>query len=257
MSSYVQLLDNLDRLKLTKIKEYLPRYLDENVAKEMSFTEALKELTEKELAFREERASAIGLKKSRFPYQKGIRDFDFGYQPSISKAQILDFSTLRFLETADNILFIGSSGVGKTHLATAIGIEASRRRVSTYFIHFTDLIAKMKRAYAESRPERVIKHFARYKLLIIDEIGYLPIEKEYSNLFFQLIANRYEHHSTIITTNQPLSKWGEVFGDPTIATAIIDRLVHHSSIVKITGRSYRIKDKIITEEPETFERGKS
>jgi DNA replication protein DnaC len=257
MSSYVQLLDNLDRLKLTKVKEYLPHYLDENVAKEMSFTEALKELTEKELAFREERASAIGLKKSRFPYQKGIRDFNFGYQPSISKAQILDFSSLRFLETADNILFIGSSGVGKTHLATAIGIEASNRRVSTYFIHFTDLVTKLKRAYAENRQERVIKHFARYRLLIIDEIGYLPIEKEYSNLFFQLIASRYERRSTIITTNQPLSRWGEVFGDPTIATAIIDRLVHHSSIVKITGRSYRIKDKIVNEEPELSERGRN
>ena len=252
MSSYMELLDNLERLKLTKMKEYLPRYLDENVAKEMAFTEALKELTEKELAFREERAAAMGMKKSRFPYRKGIREFDFGYQPSLSKAQILDFATLRFLETADNILFIGSSGVGKTHLATAIGIEASQRHVNTRFIHFTDLIAKLKRAYGENRQDRVLRQYANYELLILDEIGYLPIEKEAANLFFQLIAARYERHSTILTTNQPLSRWGEVFGDPMIATAIIDRLVHHSTIVKITGRSYRIKDKILSEDSESL-----
>lgn len=124
-------------------------------------------------------------------------------------------------------------------------MEASSRRVSTYFIHFNDLMNKIKKAYHENRHETIIKHYCKYKLLIIDEIGYLPIEKEYANIFFQLIAARYEKKSTIITTNQPLSKWGEVFNDNTIANAIIDRLVHHSSIIKIAGRSYRIKDKLV------------
>lgn len=248
MSSYVQLINNLEQLKLTKIKEYLPNYLDDNINNNLSVVDILKELTDKEIEFREDRAAQINLTISNFPYHKTINDFDFNYQPNINKNQILDLCSLRFIETNSNILFIGSSGVGKTHLATSIGMEASTKRISTYFIHFNDLMTKIKKAYQENRQEAVIKHYSKYKLLIIDEIGYyLPIEKEYSNIFFQLIAARYEKKSTIITTNQPLSKWGEVFNDNTIATAIIDRLVHHSSIIKITGRSYRIKDMIIDE----------
>lgn len=204
-------------------------------------------LTDKEIKFREDRAAQINLTISNFPYHKTINDFDFSYQPNINKNQILDLCSLRFIETNSNVLFIGSSGVGKTHLATSIGMEASGKRLSTYFIHFNDLMTKIKKAYQENRQESVVKHYWKYRLLIIDEIGYLPVEKEYSNIFFQLIAARYEKKSTIITTNQPLSKWGEVFNDNTIATAIIDRLVHHSSIIKITGRSYRIKDMIIDE----------
>lgn len=247
MSSYVQLINNLEQLKLTKIKEYIPNYLDDNIKNNLSIIDILKELTDKEIEFREDRAAQINLTISNFPYHKTINDFDFSYQPNISKNQILDLCSLRFIETNSNILFIGSSGVGKTHLATSIGMEASSKRLSTYFIHFNDLMTKIKKAYQENRQESVVKHYSKYRLLIIDEIGYLPVEKEYSNIFFQLIAARYEKKSTIITTNQPLSKWGEVFNDNTIATAIIDRLVHHSSIIKITGKSYRIKDMILDE----------
>lgn len=247
MSSYVQLINNLEQLKLTKIKEYIPNYLDDNIKNNLSIIDILKELTDKEIEFREDRAAQINLTISNFPYHKTINDFDFSYQPNISKNQILDLCSLRFIETNSNILFIGSSGVGKTHLATSIGMEASSKRLSTYFIHFNDLMTKIKKAYQENRQESVVKHYSKYRLLIIDEIGYLPVEKEYSNIFFQLIAARYEKKSTIITTNQPLSKWGEVFNDNTIATAIIDRLVHHSSVIKITGKSYRIKDMILDE----------
>ena len=148
---------------------------------------------------------------------------------------------------------MGSPGVGKTHLATSLGIEAARKRNSVYFINCNDLIANLSNAFKENRLENKIKFYCKYKLLIIDEIGYLPITKDEANMFFQLIAKRYENKPTIITTNQPFSKWGEVFGDTTIASAIIDRLVHHSVIINIKGKSYRIKDLV----QENFEHQKN
>lgn len=248
MSSYTQLLNNLDKLKMPKMKELLPGYLDKAVTSEKSTIDILNELTEAEINYREDRARQINLKISHFPFMKTIKDFDFQYQPSLNKSQIMDLLSLRFIEQNENILFIGSSGVGKTHLATSIGIEASSKRNSTYFIHFNDLMTKFKVAAQEGRIESVVKHYSKYKVLIIDEIGYLPIDKDSANGFFQLVTSRYERRPIILTTNQPLSKWGEVFGDYTLANAIIDRLVHHSYIIKITGQSYRIKGKLLYEE---------
>ncbi|MDY4818857.1 MAG: ATP-binding protein [Bacilli bacterium] len=140
--------------------------------------------------------------------------------------------------------------VSKTHLATAIGVEASANHISTYFIHFNTLMEKFKKSAVEERIESVVKHYSKYRVLIIDEIGYLPINRDVTNGSFQLVAARYEKRPIILTTNQPLSKWRDVFGDYTLANAIIDRLVHHSSIIKITGQSYRIKGKLLYDEEE-------
>lgn len=171
-----------------------------------------------------------------------MEDYDFNFQPSVRKSEIEDYMTLRFMENNENILFIGSSGVGKTHLATAIGIEAAKHRYSVYFITCRELISQLKKAENENRLEQRLKSFTRYKLLLIDEIGYLNLDKEAANLFFQLISLRYESKSTIITTNKNLSKWSEIFCDPVIANAILDRLLHHSHVVNIVGPSYRTKD---------------
>lgn len=243
MNNYTKLLNNLETLKLDKIRDYYPNYI-ESVDKDISFTNMLYELTSKEIEYRNERASQIQVHISAFPYKKEIEDFDFDYQPSINKGEILELNTLGFLERHENVLFLGPSGVGKTHLAVALGITAAKHRHSTYFISCHDLITQLNKAHRENKLEQRIKHFCGYELLIIDEIGYLPVDKQGANLFFQLIAKRYENKSTIITTNMSFNKWGDVFSDNTLANAILDRLLHHSSIINITGNSYRIKDKL-------------
>ena len=249
MSKYTELNNNLDILALTKMKEILPSIIDEtNRQEDKTIIDALYDLTKAEIEFRDERAKKINIVVSSFPYLKTINDFDFSYQPTINKNKIHDLVSLRFMDEKSNVIFMGSPGTGKTHLATAIGIEAASQRIATYFINFSELMEKFKKAAQENRVESVVKHYLKYSLLIIDEIGYLPVDKDASYGFFQLIAARYEKRSTILTTNQPFSKWGEVFGDSVIANAILDRLVHHCEIIKITGMSYRIKGKNIFEE---------
>lgn len=244
MLAYNKLLNNLEILKMDKMRNYLPNYLECISSQDISFVDAMLELTEKEIEFKNERASKVQIAVSAFPFEKELSDFDFNYQPSINKKQIYDLATLRFLENKENILFYGSSGVGKSHLAVSLGIEAAKKRYITYFISCHELITQLNKAHSENRLDAKLKHYAKYRLLIIDEIGYLPIDKQGANLLFQLIARRYEKNSTIITTNQMFSKWGEVFSDPVIANALLDRLIHHSHIIKIKGPSYRIKDKI-------------
>lgn len=248
MSTYTKLNNNLEALSLSKIKDILPSYLDNKKNDDKSTVDILNDLIQAEIDFRDERAKRINITVSSFPYHKTLNDFDFSYQPTINKAKILDLATLRFMDEKSNIIFMGSPGTGKTHLATAIGMEAASQRISTYFINFAELMEKFKQASKENRVEKIVKHYLKYSLLIIDEIGYLPVDRDSSYGFFQLIAARYENRSTILTTNQPFSKWGEVFGDSVIANAIIDRLVHHCEVIKINGMSYRIKDKNIFEE---------
>lgn len=253
-SEYIRLRDNMMKLKLTKMHEYLPGYMSLDGSSQKSSVKVMRELTDAEISFRDERAADMNFRLSNFPYRKTIGEFDFSYQPSVDRQEIEDLKTLRFLESGDNVLFIGTSGVGKTHLATGLGIEATNSHISTYFIQFHDLIGRLRKAAAEGREEYTIKNLNKYRLLIIDEIGYFPVDRVVAGLFFQLVAARYKKRSVVITTNQPLSKWGEIFSDPVIANAIIDRLVHHSTIIKITGRSYRIKGKFDEEEAEKISR---
>lgn len=242
MNNYNKLINNLDTLGLNKFVEHLDNYIEYINNGSKTIIDALYELSEYECNMRIERAMNACVKVANFPFIKTFEDFNFNYQPSINKDQILNFKYLKFIENRENIIFIGSPGVGKTHLATSIGIEAAKSRVSTYFISCGDLLLQLKRAHLENRLEQRIKFFSKYKLLIIDEVGFLPLDIESSNLLFQLIAKRYEKNSTIVTTNKPLSRWGEIFGDPVLANAILDRLLHHSNVINIVGRSYRTKD---------------
>ncbi|MCU5209759.1 IS21-like element IS232 family helper ATPase IstB [Bacillus paranthracis] len=241
-NSYQQLTKNLEYLKLKQMTQHLGEVVDFSINNQLSFVEALVKLTNYEIDTREQNMIHSMVKMGAFPHRKEVDEFDFEFQPSVNKQQILDFISLRFLEAQENIVFLGPSGVGKTHLATSIGIAAAKKRTSTYFIKCHDLLQNLKRAKIENRLEARLKHYTKYKLLIIDEIGYLPIDPEDAKLFFQLIDMRYEKRSTILTTNVNFKSWDEIFQDPKIANAILDRVLHHATVVSIVGQSYRIKD---------------
>lgn len=242
MSNYNKLLNNLETLKLSKIRENIDSYIDMINNKQKDIVDALYELTNYEI----DRLNAMAIygcvRTANFPYEKTLDDYDFSYQPSLNKDVIMEFKNLRFIDNHENIIFLGSPGVGKTHLATAIGMEAAKNRQITYFINCNDLIANLKKAFLQNRLDDRLRLYSKYKVLIIDEVGFLPIDKQGANMLFQLINKRYEKSTTIITTNQPFGKWGEIFGDPVIANAILDRLLHHSHIFAINGKSYRTKD---------------
>ena len=243
MSSSQKLLNGLSDLGIQKMQEHLDYYIDLVNKGEKSFSEALEELVEIEKKNNQIRRENANVHVANFPFIKTMDDFDFDFQPGINKKEMLELCNLGFLDNHENILFVGSSGVGKTHLATAIGISCAKARNITYFITFENLMNQLKAAHHENRLEARLKFFAKYKVLIIDEIGYMPIDIDSANLFFQLIARRYEKNSTIITTNTPFSKWGEIFGSATLANAVLDRLLHHSTVISIKGPSYRLKDK--------------
>lgn len=246
-SSYQKLINNLEALHLGFMREYVPNYIDTVNEQDIPFTEALLTLTNQELAYQDKQKVERVIKRARFPKRTTLEAFDFDFQPSINKKEILDLKSLSFIDKNENLIFIGNPGVGKTHLVIALGIEACNRGYQTLFISCHELLLRLRAAYEKGTIERVIKRYVRYDVLIIDEIGYLPIQKVEADLFFQLLTLRYEHKSTLITSNITLSRWGDLFQNTEIAAAILDRLVHHAKIFKITGKSYRLKGKLKTD----------
>ena len=238
-----RLQEQMRTLKLQRTAEELPGLVQEASKRELSFTDFVQELVTLELAAKSERHALMKTQMARFPFHKTLESFEFKYQPTIDAKVIRELATGRFIADADNVLLLGPPGVGKTHLAVGIGLKACAQGIRTQFVTAAGLVASLVRAHNEGRLEEKLKLLVQPKLLIIDEIGYLPIERLGANLFFQLVSRRYERGSILITSNQSLAGWGQVFGDQVIATAILDRLLHHSAIINIKGESYRLKEK--------------
>ena len=241
-STYTRILDNLKFLKSTESINVIDKTMEYVNKNNLNFIDGFLYFTEAQVEQKKENLIRHSVCMAGFPKIKSLAEFEFDYQPSINKEQIYDLNSLRFIEKQENIVFYGNSGVGKTHLATAIGVTAAQNRNSTYFIKCADLMETLHKTQLEGRLQERLKKFTGYKLLIIDELGYLPITRDDSKLFFQLIDRRYERNSTIVTTNINFSQWDDIFGDPLIAGAIVDRLLHHATVVTIKGKSYRLQN---------------
>lgn len=212
----------------------------------LSYQDYLYKLLQQQIIDRVDRSVNARIKKAGFKYLATLEEFDFSFQPQIDEKLIRELATLSFLDSATNILLLGAPGVGKTHLSIAIGLEATKQRRRVKFINAEDLTNELIAANRSNTLTDYLESMSRVELLIIDEIGYLELSKETSSLFFRLISKRYEKASTIITSNKEFQEWGSIFNDDVIATAILDRLLHHSHPFLINGPSYRMKDLLPT-----------
>lgn len=244
-SNYNRLKANLDYLKLKQIDLHLDEILDSKYS-HLSIVDALLKLTDYEVDVKRQNSITAMVRIAKIPAGKTVDNFDFSFQESIEEREIRNLMTLSFIENKENIVFVGSSGVGKTHLAAAIGLEAATNGYSTQFIKCSELLEKLRKAHAEKRLENSLKYYNRSKLLIIDELGYLPLNPGDERLLFQVIDRRYEKKSTVLTTNIPFASWDELFNDALVAHAILDRVLHHAKVIQITGESYRLKDHLKT-----------
>src|SRR5499426_968161 len=232
------------RLRLFKSRERIEALLQEATAAELSYADFLDQLLTEEVTSKTSKNVAMRTSLARFPFVKSLDAFDFSYQPSLDRKQLQTLASCHFIEHGENVVLLGPPGVGKTHLAVGLGLKAIECGYRVLFTTAAGMITALGRAVSEGRLDDKLKVYTMPRLLIVDEIGYLPIDRQGANLFFQLISRRYERGPMILTSNQSFGSWGEVFGDRVIATAVLDRILHHAITLNIRGNSYRLKDKL-------------
>ena len=244
MSLQTERLETLfQRLGLADMAKGYQALAEQAAQKNLPYCDFLEQLLETEFHARQERNIKVRTQLAGFPDLKRLEQFDFKFPTTIDEKKIRELASLRFLERHENAVFLGPPGVGKTHLAVALGMEAIRHGFAVYFVSLPDLLDRLVQAQAENRMRRRLTHLRKCRLLILDEIGYRTLDRQATTCLFQLISERYERASMILTSNKSYGEWGAIFQDNVIASAILDRLLHHSHTINIKGESYRLKDK--------------
>jgi DNA replication protein DnaC len=239
--AYERLHANLQTLNLSTIERSIDVALENGAKGPQPLTEVFDDLIDREVKARQALSTETRARLAGFPVRKTLEEFEFEFQPSIDPTLVRELATMRFVHNAENVILVGPAGVGKTHLAIALGMEAAKAGFSVTFMSASRALGKLRQASDRGLLERALRNLCRSRLLILDEIGYLPWDRTMAHLFFRIIENRYERASTIFTSNKPYSEWGEVLGDPVLAAAVLDRVLHHSTTVNIRGDSYRLR----------------
>lgn len=232
------------KLGLTHLTEVITQLVDRAEQAQMGYLDFVDLLLEEELGLREGRRFRNALKLSGLPHHKTLEEFDFAFQPELDARKVRDLATLEFVRAKSNVALLGPPGVGKTMIAVALAVAACQAGFSIYFTTLDDLVRKLRAAEATGRFNRQLGSYLRPAVLVVDEVGYLPLDRDEANMVFQLISRRYERGSMIITSNKAFTEWGSVLGDDVLATAILDRLLHHCDVLAINGPSYRLKDRL-------------